>query len=92
MQVAANSAQARRNILQFEVDRVVEVGGLPWVRLVVVGQSFMMHQIRKMVRAPAWYCRHCRYCWCCRCRFCWYFWHQAGWRRCNRYCWWLFCW
>jgi hypothetical protein len=26
------------------------IGGEPWVKLVVVGQSFMLHQIRKMVR------------------------------------------
>lgn len=25
------------------------INGQPWVRLVVIGQSFMLHQIRKMV-------------------------------------------
>lgn len=28
---------------------VFEIGGERWVRLVVIGQSFMLHQIRKMV-------------------------------------------
>ena len=29
---------------------VFEINGERWVRMVVIGQSFMLHQIRKLVR------------------------------------------
>lgn len=47
-----NIAQAKRYIISFAVsadDGVVNINGSPWVRLVVIGQSFVLHQIRKMV-------------------------------------------
>ena len=40
---------AKRYILSFTCEGTVDIGGAPWVRLVVVGQSFILHQIRKMV-------------------------------------------
>lgn len=39
----------KRYILSFVCEGVADIGGEPWVKLVVVGQSFMLHQIRKMV-------------------------------------------
>lgn len=35
--------------MQFAVKDLIEINGEPWVRLVVIGQSFLLHQIRKMV-------------------------------------------
>ena len=40
---------AKRYILSFTCEGTVDITGSPWVRLVVVGQSFILHQIRKMV-------------------------------------------
>ncbi len=41
---------AKRNIKSFTVsDAPIEIGGTEWLSLKVHGQSFMMHQIRKMV-------------------------------------------
>lgn len=41
--------EALRYILSFGCPGVFYIGDQPWVRTVVVGQSFMLHQIRKMV-------------------------------------------
>lgn len=49
VRTGAHEAQARRYILSFRCEGVTEIAGSRWVRLVVVGQSFMLHQIRKMV-------------------------------------------
>ena len=49
--VKADTQQAQRFMLSFECPGTVEIPGAgAWARLVVVGQSFMLHQIRKMVR------------------------------------------
>lgn len=44
-----HSAQASRFILKFECNGTFEIDGEPWVRMTVLGQSFILHQIRKMV-------------------------------------------
>jgi tRNA U38,U39,U40 pseudouridine synthase TruA len=47
--VDAYSNEAQRYILSYHCPGTIEVRGQKWARLVVLGQSFMMHQIRKMV-------------------------------------------
>lgn len=47
--MAASDATANRYILSFTCEGVVDVAGEPWVRMVVLGQSFVLNQIRKMV-------------------------------------------
>ena len=47
--MAASDATANRYILSFTCEGIVDVGGEPWVRMVVLGQSFVLKQIRKMV-------------------------------------------
>lgn len=49
VRVAASAPQAKRYMLSFRCENVVEIDGHRWVRMVVVGQSFMLHQIRKMI-------------------------------------------
>lgn len=49
IRMPASAPQAKRYILSFKCDGVFEVNGMPWVRMVVIGQSFILHQIRKMV-------------------------------------------
>eukprot|EP00877_Chromochloris_zofingiensis_P006784 jgi/Chrzof1/2359/Cz11g12070.t1 len=41
--------EATRYMLSFTCPGLIHVNGKPWVKMVVVGQSFMLHQIRKMV-------------------------------------------
>lgn len=40
---------AKRFILSFEAGKVIEVQGMQFVPCTVIGQSFMLHQIRKMI-------------------------------------------
>lgn len=50
VQKAFGDASAKRQIKSFVVDpKPVLIGGTEWLSLKVHGQSFMMHQIRKMV-------------------------------------------
>jgi tRNA pseudouridine38-40 synthase len=44
---------ARRHIISFRADEPILIGGTEWLSLKVHGQSFMMHQIRKMVSMAA---------------------------------------
>lgn len=49
VRVDAYAGEALRYILAFDCPGTVVLRGVHWARLVVVGQSFMLHQIRKMV-------------------------------------------
>jgi tRNA pseudouridine38-40 synthase len=49
VRLPSTAPSATRYILSFECAGTVTVAGETWVRLVVVGQSFVLHQIRKMV-------------------------------------------
>ena len=40
---------AKRYILSFQAGKVIEVQGMQFVPCTVIGQSFMLHQIRKMI-------------------------------------------
>jgi hypothetical protein len=67
VKVAATDPAARRFIHSFQAS-LMSIGGEPWVKLVVVGQSFMLHQIRKMVRCM---CVCVVYDCCSRRSLCW---------------------
>lgn len=49
VRVKACAPQAKRFMLSFKCEGVTEIKGQRWVRMAVVGQSFMLHQIRKMI-------------------------------------------
>ncbi|KAF8022640.1 hypothetical protein BT93_F0222 [Corymbia citriodora subsp. variegata] len=55
----AEDPSARRYILSFNANAVVTVEGMEFVKCEVVGQSFMLHQIRKMMGLVVAIMRNC---------------------------------
>ena len=53
VQRSFSDASAKRHIKSFIAEEPVLIGGTEWLSLKVHGQSFMMHQIRKMVSMAA---------------------------------------
>jgi len=49
VKVDPNDACANRYIISFDCSAPFEINGEQFVRTTVVGQSFMLHQIRKLI-------------------------------------------
>ncbi|KAI4388492.1 hypothetical protein MLD38_000814 [Melastoma candidum] len=57
--IKAEDPSAKRFIISFEANTVVTVGGIGFVKCEVVGQSFMLHQIRKLIGLAVAIMRNC---------------------------------
>ncbi|PKA60118.1 Putative tRNA pseudouridine synthase [Apostasia shenzhenica] len=55
----AEDPSARRYIISFNADHVVNIEGIEYVKCEVIGQSFMLHQIRKMIGLAVALMRNC---------------------------------